>query len=86
MSTAIEFNNVGKMCRLGRVGTGALSHDLNRFWLTKILRREGPYLKIGRINDRSAKGGFDYVWTLCDINFKVEEGVVGFMGKKGTCL
>lgn len=50
MSTAIEFNNVGKMYRLGRVGTGTLSHDLNRFWQTKILRREDPYLKIGQIN------------------------------------
>lgn len=85
MSTAIEFNNVGKMYRLGRVGTGTLSHDLNRFWQTKILRREDPYLKIGQINDRTTKGDSDYVWALRDINFKVEEGeVLGIIGKNGA--
>ena len=85
MSTAIEFNNVGKMYRLGRVGTGTLSHDLNRFWQTKILRREDPYLKIGQTNDRTTKGDSDYVWALKDINFKVEEGeVLGIIGKNGA--
>ena len=85
MSTAIEFNNVGKMYCLGRVGTGTLSHDLNRFWQTKILRREDPYLKIGQTNDRTTKGDSDYVWALRDINFKVEEGeVLGIIGKNGA--
>ena len=73
------------MYRLGRVGTGTLSHDLNRFWQTKILRREDPYLKIGQTNDRTTKGDSDYVWALRDINFKVEEGeVLGIIGKNGA--
>ncbi|MCQ2101779.1 MAG: polysaccharide ABC transporter ATP-binding protein [Fibrobacter sp.] len=85
MSTAIEFNNIGKMYRLGRVGTGTLSHDLNRFWQTKILRREDPYLKIGQTNDRTTKGDSDYVWALKNINFKVKEGeVLGIIGKNGA--
>ena len=37
---AIEFENIGKLYHLGLVGTGTLSHDLNRWWQTKILRRE----------------------------------------------
>ena len=83
--TAIEFNNVGKMYRLGRVGTGTLSHDLNRWWTTNILRKEDPYLKIGETNDRSKKGSSDYVWALRDISFKVEQGdVVGIIGKNGA--
>ena len=83
--TAIEFNNVGKMYRLGRVGTGTLSHDLNRWWTTTILRKEDPYLKIGETNDRSKKGHSDYVWALRDISFKVEQGdVVGIIGKNGA--
>ena len=45
MSTAIEFENISKQYRLGLVSTGTLSHDLNRFWQTKVLRREDPYLK-----------------------------------------
>lgn len=82
---AIEFNNVGKQYRLGRVGTGTLSHDLNRWWQTSILGKEDPYLKIGEVNDRSKKGNSDYVWALKDINFKVEQGdVVGIIGKNGA--
>ena len=82
---AIEFDNVGKMYRLGRVGTGTLSHDLNRWWTMNILRKEDPYLKIGETNDRSTKGHSDYVWALRDISFKVEQGdVVGIIGKNGA--
>ena len=83
--TAIEFDHVGKQYRLGLVGTGTLSHDLNRFWQTKILHREDPYLKIGETNDRSKKGESDYVWALRDIDFKVEQGdVVGIIGRNGA--
>ena len=83
--TAIEFEHVGKQYRLGLVSTGTLAHDLNRFWQTKILRREDPYLKIGEINDRSKKGESDYVWALRDIDFKVEQGdVVGIIGRNGA--
>ncbi len=82
---AIEFQGVGKQYRLGRVSTGTLQHDINRFWQTKILGHEDPYLKIGEVNDRSTKGHSDYVWALKDINFKVEQGdVVGIIGKNGA--
>ena len=82
---AIEFQGVGKQYRLGRVGTGTLQHDLNRFWQTTILGKEDPYLKIGEVNDRSEKAHSDYVWALKDINFNVEQGdVVGIIGKNGA--
>ena len=82
---AIEFDNVGKQYRLGRVGTGTLSHDLNRWWTMNVLRREDPYLKIGETNDRAHKGHSDYVWALKDISFKAEQGdVVGIIGKNGA--
>ena len=83
--TAIEFNHVGKQYRLGLVSTGTISHDLNRWWQTAILRREDPYLKIGSVNDRTLKADSDYVWALRDIDFKVEQGdVVGIIGKNGA--
>ena len=83
--TAIEFENISKQYRLGLVSTGTLSHDLNRFWQTKVLRREDPYLKVGEVNDRAHKGDSDYVWALKDINFKVEQGdVVGIIGRNGA--
>ena len=85
MATAIEFNHVGKQYRLGLVSTGTISHDLNRWWQTAILRREDPYLKIGSVNDRATKADSDYVWALRDIDFKVEQGdVVGIIGKNGA--
>jgi len=83
--TAIEFNHVGKQYRLGLVSTGTLSHDINRWWQTSILGKEDPYLKIGDVNDRSAKASSEYVWALRDIDFKVEQGdVVGIIGKNGA--
>ena len=85
MSTAIEFNHVGKQYRLGLVSTGTIAHDLNRWWQTSILRREDPYLKIGSVNDRAQKADSEYVWALRDIDFKVEQGdVVGIIGKNGA--
>ena len=85
MATVIEFNHVGKQYRLGLVSTGTISHDLNRWWQTAILRKEDPYLKIGSVNDRTAKADSDYVWALRDIDFKVEQGdVVGIIGKNGA--
>ena len=85
MSTAIEFEHVSKQYRLGLVSTKTLSHDIRRFWITNVLHREDPYLKIGEVNDRSTRGASEYVWALRDIDFKVEQGdVVGIIGKNGA--
>lgn len=82
---AIRFDHVGKLYKLGLVGTGTLSHDLNRWWKTTILRQEDPYLKIGETNNRSKKGASEYVWALKDITFDVHQGdVVGIIGKNGA--
>ena len=85
MSTAIEFNNISKIYRLGLVSTGTLAHDLKRWWTMNIRGKEDPYLTIGETNDRSTKGESEYVWALKDIDFKVEQGdVVGIIGKNGA--
>lgn len=82
---AIEFDHVSKQYRLGLVSTKTLSHDIRRFWITNILGKEDPYLKIGETNDRASKGSSEYVWALRDINFNVEQGdVVGIIGKNGA--
>jgi lipopolysaccharide transport system ATP-binding protein len=81
---AIKAENISKQYRLGEIGTGTLSHDLNRIW-HKMRGNEDPYLKIGESNDRSKKGESDYVWSLKDINFQIEQGdAVGIIGKNGA--
>lgn len=85
MATAIEFNNISKIYRLGLVSTGTLAHDLKRWWTMNVRGKEDPYLTIGETNDRSTKGDSEYVWALKDIDFKVEQGdVVGIIGKNGA--
>jgi len=80
----LKAENISKQYRLGTVGTGTLSHDLNRWW-HQLIGKEDPYLKIGETNDRSTKASSDYVWALQDVNFEVARGeVLGIIGKNGA--
>lgn len=82
--TILKVENLSKQYRLGKIGTGTLSHDLNRWWHS-IRGKEDPYLKIGEANDRANKATSDYVWALQDINFEVQKGdVLGIIGKNGA--
>lgn len=84
MEKALIVENVGKMYRLGTVGTGTLSHDLNRFW-HKVRGKEDPYTKVGQENNRATASENPYVWALKDINFSVDKGeVLGIIGKNGA--
>ncbi len=80
---AINAENVSKLYRLGQIGTGTLSHDLNRWW-HRLRGKEDPYMKLGEENRRDVAGG-EWVWALKDINFDVKQGdIVGVIGKNGA--
>lgn len=80
----LKVEDVSKQYRLGVLGTGTISHDLNRWW-SRIRGKEDPYLKIGDTNDRTNSGDSEYVWALKDINFEVYKGeVLGIIGKNGA--
>ena len=82
--TVIKARNISKLYRLGEVGTGTLSHDLNRWW-ARVRGKEDPYTLIGQINDRSKKAESEYVWSLRNINFEIKQGdIVGIIGKNGA--
>lgn len=84
MGIILKADHISKQYRLGTVGTGTLSHDLNRWW-HQIRGKEDPYLKVGSLNDRSILASSNYVWALHDINFEVEAGeVLGIIGKNGA--
>ncbi|MDF7810184.1 ABC transporter ATP-binding protein [Hymenobacter sp. YC55] len=81
---AIKVENLGKLYRLGEVGTGTVSHDLNRWW-ARIRGKEDPFGLVGETNDRTTKGISDYVWSLKDVNFEVKQGeVLGIIGRNGA--
>jgi lipopolysaccharide transport system ATP-binding protein len=80
----LKVDHISKQYRLGQFGSRTISHDVNRWWY-KVRGKEDPYLKVGDENDRSLKGGSEYVWSLNDINFDVHRGeVLGIIGKNGA--
>jgi lipopolysaccharide transport system ATP-binding protein len=84
-NTAIKVENLSKIYRLGEIGTGTISRDMERWFKTKVLKQEDPFLKIGETNDRANKGISDIIYSLQDINFEINQGdAVGIIGRNGA--
>lgn len=80
----LKAEDISKQYRLGLVGTGTVRDDLKRWW-HQVQGKEDPFLKIGEANDRSTKGNSDYVWSLQNINFEINQGdSVGIIGRNGA--
>ena len=84
MSTVISIEDVSKLYRLGEIGTGSLSHDVNRWW-HKVRGKEDPYMMVGQSNDRTKKSDSDYVYAVKDVSLEVMQGeVLGIIGRNGA--
>jgi lipopolysaccharide transport system ATP-binding protein len=80
--TVISVEHLSKAYRLGQIGTGTLSHDLNVWW-SRIRGRPSPLLKIGQ-KDHGDRDG-ETIWALKDVSFEVKQGeVLGIIGRNGA--
>jgi lipopolysaccharide transport system ATP-binding protein len=79
----IEVQHLSKQYKLGAIGTGTISHDLNRWWN----RRKGndDALPANMAGNGSADAAGNYIWSLKDVSFSVNEGeIFGVIGKNGA--
>lgn len=82
---AIKVENVSKIYRIGQIGTGSLAHDIERWWRVNILKQEDSYLSVDELNDLSRKSKSEFVYSLRDISFDIQQGdAVGIIGKNGA--
>ena len=82
MTTAISIENVSKYYRLGAIGGGALSADLNRWW-ARVRGKPDPLLKIGEENHGNRQD--EFIWALRDVSSKIAQGeAMGIIGRNGA--
>src|ERR1044071_9884671 len=78
----IRIENISKEYRLGVIGTGVFSYDVQRWWHS-IHGKEDPYQKVGGEKDTRVQG--QQVWALRDINMDIKRGdIVGVIGRNGA--
>ncbi len=95
MTLAIRIENISKQYRIGEIGTGTLSHDLQR-GLARLLKRPDPFAKVGDVNVRTVPATAPtalnedeqtsgYVWALRDIHLDIVNGeILGIVGRNGA--
>ncbi len=82
MTTVISVENLSKIYRLGQIGTGTFSRDLEAWW-ARARGKPNPLLRIGETDHGNLDG--EDLWALKDVSFTVEQGeVLGIIGKNGA--
>ncbi len=82
MTTVISVEHLSKSYRLGQIGTGTFTYDLQVWW-AKMRGKPNPLLKIGETDYGNQDG--ETIRALEDVSFTVEQGeVLGIIGKNGA--
>jgi lipopolysaccharide transport system ATP-binding protein len=82
MPPVISVENLSKTYRLGQIGSGTFSRDLEVWW-AKMRGKPNPMLRIGE-KDHGNRDG-EELWALRDVSFTVEQGeVLGIIGRNGA--
>ncbi len=80
MSTVIQIENLSKVYRLGEIGTGSFTRDMER-WYARARGKEDPFTRIGEVPQM--KSGL--VSSLQQINLNIGQGeAVGVVGRNGA--
>jgi len=78
----ISVEHLSKTYRLGQIGTGTFSRDLEAWW-AKARGKPNPLLRIGEKDHGNREG--EELWALRDVSFTVEQGeVLGIIGRNGA--
>lgn len=83
--SVIKIENLWKEYRLGVIGHGTLTQDLQSWW-AKIKGREDPNRKIATLK-RGQEGQIvgNRFWAIRDMNLEVRKGeILGIIGKNGA--
>ena len=82
MTTVISVEHLSKTYRLGQIGTGTFSRDLEVWW-AKLRSKSNPMLRIGE-KDHGNRDG-EELWALRDVSFTVKQGeALGIIGRNGA--
>jgi len=77
----IEVENVSKLYKLGKIGSGSLRRDLNSWWKNSVLKKNDPYF----LTEQAANQSSHDLWALKNVSFEVKEGdALGIIGSNGS--
>jgi len=81
----IKIENLWKEYRLGVIGHGTLTHDLQSWW-ARIRDKEDPNAQVSPMlagQEKQIEG--DRFWALQNVNLEIKEGeILGIIGKNGA--
>ncbi len=80
----VQIENLWKEYRLGVIGHGTLTQDLQSWW-ARLRDKDDPNSKIVPRPDQKKQIAGNRFWALQDINLEIKEGeIVGIIGKNGA--